>query len=310
MGISGGLDSAYLAYLGSVKWGLRILAVHIDDGFDTDLAKNNIQELVKKANIHLITITPNEEQFLDLTRAFFYAEVPNLAIPQDNVLFAELYKYAREKKIKYFLSGQNFALESILQSDNTHSAYDLVHIKDIHKQFGTKAIDKLSLISWWQRKIDDKILKLKTLTPLNYINYNKDYAIKELNDFSGFKYYEAKHLENILTKVIQLVWFKDKFGVDKRSSHLSSLIVSNQMSRSEALSIYAQPAYEPVKMKEDIAFVLTKLNISEEEFNHILNLPPKKHSDYKNSFLLRTLYNPNKLKSLRKLKRSLRKVFK
>lgn len=310
MGISGGLDFAYLAYLGAVKWGLRILAVHVDDGFDTELAKKNIKNLVEKANITLVTIKPDEEQFLDLNRAFFYAEVPNLAIPQDNVLFAALYDFARKRKIKYFLSGQNFSLESILQSGNTHSAYDLVHIKTIHKLFGTKPIDKLPLISWQRRMIDNRILHLKTVTPLDYIDYNKERAIKELHDFSGFTYYEAKHLENVLTKVIQLVWFKEKFKVDKRTSHLSSLIVSGQLSRDEALKLYAQPAYDKEQMEKDITFVLNKLHISQDEFDRILRNPPKQHTDYKTSYFLDVLTNPAKLMVLRKLKRFLRKYLK
>ncbi len=307
MGISGGLDSAYLAYLGAAKWGLRILAVHIDDGFDTELAKKNVKDLVEKANITLVTIRPDEEQFLDLNRSFLYAEVPNLAIPQDNVLFAALYDFARKKKIKYFLSGQNFSLESILQSGNTHSAYDLVHIKAIHELFGTKPINKLPLISWQRRMMDNRILHLKTITPLDYIDYNKERAIKELHDFSGFTYYEAKHLENILTKVVQLVWFKEKFKVDKRTSHLSSLIVSGQLSRDEALRLYAEPAYDKEQMEKDIAFVLDKLQIPREEFDRILQSPPKQHTDYRTSYFLDILTNPNKLLLLRKLKRLLRK---
>ncbi|QOW61717.1 N-acetyl sugar amidotransferase [Treponema pedis] len=310
MGISGGLDSSYLAYLGAVKWGLRILAVHVDDGFDTELAKDNIKNLVEKAGITLITITPDEEQFLDLTRAFFYAEVPNLAIPQDNVLFAALYDFARKKKIKYFLSGQNFSLESILQSGNTHSAYDLKHIKAIHKQFGTKPINKLPLISWQRRMIDNRLLHLKTVLPLNYIDYNKEEAIKELQEFSGFTYYEAKHLENVLTKVIQLIWFKEKFKVDKRTSHLSSLIVSEQLTRDKALEIYNRPAYDSIQMEKDISFVLNKLNISRDEFNLILKKPPKQHSDYKTSYFLDLFTNPSKLVLLRKFRRFLRKTFK
>lgn len=309
MGISGGLDSAYLAYLGAVKWGLRILAVHVDDGFDTELAKKNIKYLVEKANITLITIKPDPEQFLDLNRAFLYAEVPNLAIPQDNVLFAALYDFARKKKIKYFLSGQNFSLESILQSGNTHSAYDLVHIKAIHKLFGTKPINKLPLISWQRRMVDNRILHLKTVTPLDYIDYNRERAIKELHDFSGFTYYEAKHLENVLTKVVQLVWFKEKFKVDKRTSHLSSLIISGQLTRDDALSLYQKPAYDKEQMENDIAFVLDKLQISREEFDRILQSPPKQHTDYKTSYFLDVWTNPSKLIFLRKLKRFLRSLF-
>lgn len=183
MGISGGLDSSYLAYLGAKKWGLRILAVHIDDGYDTDLAKTNIANLCKACKIELKTIVPDAEQFNDLTRAYFLAEVPNVAVPQDNILFACLYDYAKKYGIKYFLSGGNFALEGILQKGNSYQAYDTVNIKAIHKRFGRIPIDKLPLLSQTGRDIDAYIHGIKSLRPLNYIDYNRDRAIKELSDF-------------------------------------------------------------------------------------------------------------------------------
>ncbi|WP_099293706.1 N-acetyl sugar amidotransferase [Butyricimonas sp. Marseille-P3923] len=280
MGISGGLDSAYLAYIGAVKWGLRICAIHIDDGFDTDLAINNIVNLCKSCNIELVNIQPDAQQFADLTKAFMRAEVPNIAIPQDNILFAILYKYAREFQIKYFLSGTNLALESILQKGNTYGAYDLYHIKCLHKKFGQNKINKLPLISQYRREYDRLLLGIKTVCPLDFIEYNKEHAITELRNFCGFEYYEAKHLENSLTKVIQLKWFAEKFHVDKRRSHLSSLIVSKQMSREEALLELEKPLCDKDKMEIDIANVLNKLGMSREEFNLLLAKPGKQHTDY------------------------------
>ena len=292
MGISGGLDSAYLAYLGAVKWGLRILAVHIDDGFDTQLAKDNISKLCKACGIEIIYEYPDKEQFYDLTRAFILAEVPNIAIPQDNVLFACLYNYARKYKIYNFLSGGNFALECILQKGNTYTAFDLVHIMDIHNKFGTKSLNKLLLLSNWHILFDSFLYNIKTLRPLNYINYNKKKAITELYDFCGFTYYEAKHLENIFTKVAQLIWFTKKFGVDKRHSHLSSLIVSEQMTRDEAVAELKSPMYNEEKMEYDIQLVLNELNISREEFKKLLKLPGKQHTEYKkSSYISNRLYN-------------------
>jgi len=142
MGISGGLDSSYLAYLG-FKWGLRVLAVHIDDGFDTGISKRNIEKLVKATNMDFVVEKPDAKQFNDLTKAFFLAGVPNLATPQDNVLFACIYRLVRKYKLRTFLSGGNFALECILQKGNTHSAGDVTNIKDIHKLYGRGPIDKL-----------------------------------------------------------------------------------------------------------------------------------------------------------------------
>ena len=188
MGISGGLDSSYLAYLGS-KWGLRILGVHVDDGFDTEISKNNIQKLCKAAKIDLVTITPDAEQFNDLTRAYMLAGVPNLATPQDNVLFACLYSYMREHQIKYFLTGANFALESILQRGNTYTPYDTVNIRAIHRRFGRKSIRGLKLISRYRVILEKKLLGVETVAPLNLVPYERDRAFAELADFCGFEYY-------------------------------------------------------------------------------------------------------------------------
>ena len=137
--------------------------------------------------------------------------------------------------IRYFLTGGNFALESILQQGNTWSAMDLVNLRDIHRRFGTDRIDKLRFISSYRKYWYLKTRKLALFRPLNYIDYNRDRAFEELKEFCGFEYYRRKHLENELTAFIQLVWLPKKFGVDKRASYLSSMIVSGQMTREEAL---------------------------------------------------------------------------
>lgn len=287
MGISGGLDSSYLAYLGSAKWGLRILAVHIDDGYDTDISKQNINRLCETAKIKLVTIQPDAKQFNELNRAFILAGVPNIAIPQDNILFACLYKYAKEQGIRTFLSGGNFALECILQHGNTHDAYDVKNIKDINRRFGREKINKLPLISNLQRDIDAKFLRVESLRPLNYINYNRERALQELHDFCGFEYYGSKHLENTLTKFIQLYWFPKKFNVDKRTSHLSSMIVSEQMDRVKALEIMQEPLYDENDMEKEIDFILKNLDLSREEFEKVMKELPKQHTDYRTSNYLK-----------------------
>lgn len=284
MGISGGLDSSYLAYLGTVKWDLRILAIHVDDGYDTEITKRNLKRLCEKAEIDLEIVKPDTRQFNELTRAFVLAGVPNLAMPQDNVYFASIYKFMKINKITTFLSGSNFALECILQQGNTHDAYDLRNIKDINRRFGREKIDRLPLISNLQRDIDAFILGIKTIRPLNYINYNRERAIKELNEFCGFEYYGSKHLENTLTKFIQLYWLPKKFNVDKRTSHLSSMIVSGQITREEALKILDKPLYDEEEMQKDIDFILKSLDLSRQEFEQIMKEPPKQHSNYHTSF--------------------------
>ena len=281
MGISGGLDSSYLAYLG-YKMGLRILAFHIDDGFDVPLATENVRKLCEACHIDLVQIKPDAQQYNDLTRAFFLAEVPNVAIPQDNILFAELYRYARKYKIKYFLSGGNYALESIIMHNPYPiNVWDTAHIKDIHKRFGTKPINNLHFMSNFERVLNRYFYGIHHYQPLNYIDYNRDRAIKELNAFCGFEYYEQKHCENILTKVIQLYWLPKKFNYDKRTSHLSSLILSGSMTREEALESLAKPPYDENAMEKDIKFVLDRIGLSRKEFDALVGRPGKRHDDYK-----------------------------
>lgn len=279
IGISGGIDSSYLAYL-TYKEGLRTLAFHIDDGFDTDITKRNIDKLINKTKIDFVVVKPDELQFNELTKAYMRAGVPNIAIPQDNILFANLYKYSKKYSINYFLSGGNFATESILQHSNTHNSLDLVNIKDINKKFGKYSIDKLGFISRLDKKMLSIRFNLKEVRLLNYINYNKEIAMSELNDFCGFEYYGSKHLENIFTAFVQLYWLPIKFKVDKRTSHLSSLIVSGQMSRSEALKELEKPLYDEKMMESYIEIVKNKLEISDSEFNEIMCAPTHQHDEF------------------------------
>ena len=280
MGISGGLDSSYLAYLG-YKWNLRVLAVHIDDGYDTEISKNNLKKLIDATGFDYETITPDSNQFNNLTLAFMKAGVPNIAIPQDNVLFAFLYKKMKEYGIKWFFSGSNFSLECILQKGNTHRNTDVVNIKDIFKKYGNGKINKLKFISTIHKEYDKKVNKINTVDPLNYVLYERDKAFKELNEFCGFEYYGRKHLENILTAFIQLYWFPKKFGVDKRTSHLSSMIVSGQLSRDDALKELAEPLYDENTMESYISFIKKNLKISDEEFEAIMKMPTHQHYEYK-----------------------------
>jgi N-acetyl sugar amidotransferase len=286
MGISGGLDSAYLAYLGSMKWGLRILGVHFDDGLDAPVATQNIKNLCSNCKIDLEVISPDKKQYMNLTRSFFLAGVTGLCIPQDNILIAALFRSAEKHNIKYFLSGTNFALESILQRGNMHIASDTVHIRAIQKQFGTMPINDLPLISTFDRYIGYKYFKgQKYIRPLDWIDYNRNRAVEELRSV-GFNYYNVKHWENILTKFLQVYYLPKKFNLDIRKSHLSSLIISGQMTRDEVLAELKGPLYEQKQMDMDIALILENLGLSREEFDRIMNEPPRKHTDYKFSPLM------------------------
>lgn len=279
MGLSGGLDSSYLAYLG-YHWGLRVLAVHIDDGYDTEISKANLKKLIAATHFDYEVVTPDAEQFNALTLAYMKAGVPNLAVPQDNILFAFIYKKMKEHGLQYFLSGGNFALECILQQGNTHAAYDVVNIKDIHKRYGTRGIDKLEFISTIQYEINRHLLGVYSPRPLNYVDYNRERAFTELHDFCGFQYYGRKHLENVLTAFVQCYWFPKKFRVDKRTSHLSSMIVSGQMTREEALRELEEPLYDENIMQGYIEVIKEKLNISDSEFDEIMKAPAHQHTEF------------------------------
>lgn len=283
MGMSGGLDSSYLAYLG-YRWGLRILAVHIDDGFDTEISKSNLQKLIAATGFDYEVIQPDAVQFNDLTLAYMKAGVPNIAIPQDNVLFAYIYKKVRQYGIKYFLSGNNFSLECILQKGNTYGAMDVENLMAIHNKFGKEPVDRLEFLSDKQMRDDKMELGIETPMPLDYIDYNRERAFRELKEFCGFEYYGRKHLENILTAFIQLYWFPKKFGVDKRTSHLSSMIVSGQMTREEALEELKEPLYDEQMMSEYIEIIKEKLLISDEEFDAIMKAPVHQHREYTEVF--------------------------
>lgn len=286
VGVSGGVDSSYIIYLGYL-YGLRMLAVHIDDGLDTDVAKKNIADLCERASVKLINIKPDKEQYADLLLAFIKASLPNLAMPQDNILSKELYEITRYYNIKYSLIGANFAHESILERSFNINACDSRHIKYIHKHFGTKSMSKLKIQSLFENYLKRKYFSsVVKITPLNYLDYNLEQALKELQLFSNYTYYGGKHYESILTRFLQCYYLPVKYGFDKRKSHFSSLIVSGQMTRSEAIEKLSQSAYLSQEMLEnDMTFLADFVGISKNEFEALINLPPKLHSDYPCSVL-------------------------
>jgi N-acetyl sugar amidotransferase len=301
MGISGGLDSSYLVYLG-YKWGLRIACVHVDDGFNSEITKSNLSNLEIATGFDFIYITPDSEQLCALTKAFLKSGVPNIAMPQDNIIFAYVHDFAKKYKIKHFLSGSNYALENILQAGNTHYALDFVNIKDINKKFGAKPLNKLKFLTITDKIISEFSSFSQTVTPLNFVDYRRDKALSELSEFCDFEYYGRKHLENIFTAFTQLYWFPKKFNVDKRTSHLSSMIISNQLTRDEALEISSkEPLYDEMKMNEYIEFIKTKLEIGDDEFCDIMNSDARQHNYYKTDIRLR-LMNAAGSKLQRKIK--------
>lgn len=295
MGLSGGLDSSYLAYLGATQWGLRVLGVHVDDGFNTTLADHNIKRLSDDLSIPLIIEQPDRVEYLDVVRAFLRAGLPGLAIPQDNVLQAYLYKALKHYKIKYFFSGANFATESILQRSHGHISADSTHLRDVHRIYGSRTLSKLKTISLFDRFIAQKYVRgIKMIRPLDFINYRKDEALAELQAHTGFQDYGGKHDESIFTKFLQSYWLPRKFSYDKRRSHLSSLIVSGQLTRENALSELAEPMYTTSELEKVAKSFLAYIEIDEREFEEIMKSSGRMHSQFRASPLVR-LYSVGRM---------------
>lgn len=284
MGLSGGMDSSYAAFM-AFKYGLRVLMVHVDDGFDAPVTTENIKRISNTFRFDLITERPDKERFADMTRAFMLAGLPDIAIPQDNVLLACLSEYAQKNKMKYLLSGENFPLECITQAGK--DASDKVHILDVYKKYGRLKYDGvLPLISIFEKQFRFKYLnKIQFVKPLQYVDYNSEKALKELNEVCGYEYYGNKHWESRFTKFLQTCYLPQKFNIDKRKSHFSSMIISGQMKRDEALAKISIPQLEKDEMDRETDFVLGMLDMTRSEYNKLMKEPPHSHTEFRSSYI-------------------------
>lgn len=291
IGISGGVDSTYVAY--KVKeLGLKPLAVHFDSGWNSELAVNNIENIVKKLNIDLYTHVVDWDEMRDLQLAFFKASVANCDIPTDHAFFAVLLKIAAKYGINYIISGSNFATEFILPKAWGYSAADLRHLKAIHKCFGSFKLKRYPTLSFVARYFYYPFLKnIKTIELLNYLPYEKKAAKEVISKELEWRDYGGKHYESVFTRFFQAYYLPVKFGFDKRRAHLASLVVSGQTSRDEALAQMTLPADTQERLLIDKEFVAKKLGLSNEQFNEILNLPCKTHKSYSSSEVLFKLKN-------------------
>lgn len=291
MGLSGGVDSSYLAYYATQELGLRVMAVHVDSGWNSELAVNNIENIVKKLNIDLHTIVIDWEEMRDLQRAFFRSSLPNCDTPQDHAYFAALYKEAVKFKHKHVLTGGNMATESILPGYWGYAAMDWIHIKDVHRKFGEMKLRQFPYFSFFERQLLFPLFYgFKVHRPLEYIQYNKADVKKFLMKELGWRDYGGKHYESKFTHFFQAHYLPEKYGFDKRLAHLSSLIVSHQMSREEALLELKQSLYDPVELEQDREFFIKKLGFSREEWEEIMNDVPKTEHDYKNEIKLKKAF--------------------
>lgn len=308
IGLSGGVDSSYLAYILKVRYPtLRILAIHIDGGWNSELAVHNIENIVKRLDIDLYTGVIPWDEMQDLQLAYFKSQLANQDVPQDHAFFATLYEVALKNDIKYFLSGGNLATESILPSFWGYDAMDSKQLKAIHKKFGTKRLKKYVTVSFFKRKVYyPYFLKFKVIRPLDYLPYNKDKSKEIIKQELDWRDYGGKHHESKFTKFFQAYWLPQKFGFDKRKAHLSSLIVSGQLNREDALLELNKPLYEEKELFDDKEYLAKKLGITMEEFDSIMNQPNKKFTDYPSNFHKERLFK----KIIQKLSLIKNKIFK
>jgi N-acetyl sugar amidotransferase len=282
LGLSGGVDSSYLA-IKIREWGLRPLVMHVDAGWNSELAVSNIEAIIKHCNYDLHTHVVDWEDMRDLHLAYLRAAVANQDVPQDHIYFASLYHFATKNNIHYILSGGNLATEGIFPSSWHGSAMDAINLKAIHKKYGDRKLSHYKTISFLESYIwYPFIKKMRTVRPLNYMPYDKNAALKELEDTVGYKPYPRKHGESLFTKIFQNFYLPEKFGMDKRRPHFASLIVSGQMSRDEALAMLTEPLYDPSELEIDINYFCKKLRISRREFEDMMQAPIHHYSEFPN----------------------------
>ncbi len=300
LGLSGGVDSTYVAWHAN-RLGLRTLAAHFDSGWDSEVAVRNIEKVVKKLKMDFYTSVVDWDEMRDLQLAFFRASVANCDIPQDHAYVAALHKLAVKKGLRYILSGHNLATEGVLPSAWGHNSRDLRHINAIQKRFGTMKLRKYPKLSLPYDVIYCRLIKRITkVDVLNYFPYVKAEAMTLIEREFDWKYYGGKHYESVFTRFFQTYYLPVKFGYDKRRAHLSSLVVSGQMTRAEALEKMKENLYSPESLREDKLYIARKLGISVEEFDNIMKLPLKTFRDYpSNDTLIRILFKTrDRLRSL------------
>ena len=284
LGMSGGVDSSYLLYLAKEKLGLKPLVFHVDAGWNSQQAVNNIEVLVEGLNLDLYTEVINWEEMKDLQLSFFKSGVSHIDTPQDHAFFATMYKFADKYNIRYILTGANYSTECIrnpkewmyFQSDSTQ-------ITDIHTQFGRKELKNFPLTNILWHKVYLKYFKrIQVFSPLNFMPYTKKEAIKLLTEKYGWQEYPQKHFESRFTRFYESYWLYEKFGYDVRRVQFSSLILTGQMTREEALAELQKLPYDKENIKHDFEFVANKIGISTTELQTYFDAPNKTYKNYKN----------------------------
>lgn len=299
LGMSGGVDSSYLLYLAVEKLGLRPLVFHVDAGWNSQEAVNNIEVLIDGLKLDLYTDVINWEEMKDLQLSFFKSGVPHIDTPQDHAFFATMYKFANQYNIRNILTGANYSTECIRNPKEwMYYQSDSVQIQDIHNKFGKLPLKDFPFTSILWHKVYLKYFKgIQVFSPLNYMPYNKIEAIKLLKEKFGWQEYTQKHFESRFTRFYESYWLYEKFGYDVRKVQFSSLILTGQMTREEALNELKKLPYDKENIKHDFEYIANKLGITTDELQSYFELPNKTYKDYKNqewvydigAFILRKL---------------------
>jgi N-acetyl sugar amidotransferase len=284
IGMSGGLDSSYLLHLAVSEFGLRPLVFHVDGGWNTDLAVNNIQVLVDGLGLDLYTEVINWDEMRDFQLAFFKSGVPHLDIPQDHAFIATLYHFANKHDIRYILNGGNFATECVRNPiEWLYHGTDMAQLRDIHRRFGTRPLDTYPFSSILFHKVYLRYVRgVKVVKPLNYLPYAKEHAAEVLSKTYGWRPYPQKHFESRFTRFFEAYWLPTRFGYDTRKVQYSSLILTGQMTREEALDRLSLPAYDPATIDDEFEYIATKLSITTDELHKYHQMPLKTYKDYSN----------------------------
>lgn len=287
IGLSGGVDSSYVAYWVK-KLGLNPLAIHMDNGWNAELAVSNIESIVKKLDIDLHTEVLDWPEFRDLQRSFFLSSVPNCEVPTDHAIVSTLFRLSEKFGVRHIISGSNLATEGVSYKNAGHDNKDFANIKDIHRRYGQVKLRTYPHLTPLRFAKSIVVNRVRFIPILNYLDYNKDVAVEILKREFGWKPYARKHGESTFTRFFQEYYLPQKFGIDKRRMHYSSLICSGQMTRDKALSLLDKPFYEADELRHEIDYIRKKLQFSVSEFESIMSAAPKAHNDYRIGTLYRS----------------------
>ena len=277
--MSGGVDSTYLC-LTAKRLGLNPLIVHFDNGWNSELAVKNIENIISKLGFDLYTFVVDWNEFKDLQLAYLKASVVDIEALTDHAIIGTLYRLAAEYDIKYILSGYNIVTEGVLPSYWVWNKTDHANIKDIHKKFGSVSLKTFPLFTAKQKRFDMVRKGIEVINLLNYLPYNKKKVKEAITEELGWRDYGGKHYESVFTRFYQGYILPVKFGIDKRKAHLSNLIFSKQIEKPEALAELEKPIYDAQVLKDDYEFVLKKFDLTTEEFQAIMKAPRREHTEF------------------------------